>query len=267
MSAPAHCPLRRAAARRRAAPRRVPDPEGAGPRQAARLPRQRQHEPEAARRHRGDEPLLRRDQREHPPGDLPPLREGDRRLRGRTREGPRLPERGRDEGDRLHARDDGGDQPRRLRVRSGARVGPGDEMLVTGLEHHSNIVPWQLLCERTGASLRVLPIDDSRRLEARGAGPPPRAADAHRRDLARLERARHDQPREDGHRRRSRAGDPGPRGRRPGGPPHEGRRAGARLRLLRLLEPQDVRPDRHRRALREGGVARRSCRPTRVAAT
>ena len=38
---------------------------------------------------------------------------------------------------------------------------PGDEVLVTGLEHHSNIVPWQLLCERTGASLRVLPIDDS----------------------------------------------------------------------------------------------------------
>jgi cysteine desulfurase/selenocysteine lyase len=40
-------------------------------------------------------------------------------------------------------------------------VGPGDDVLVTGLEHHSNIVPWQLLCERTGASLRVLPIDDS----------------------------------------------------------------------------------------------------------
>jgi cysteine desulfurase/selenocysteine lyase len=40
-------------------------------------------------------------------------------------------------------------------------VGPGDEVLVTGLEHHSNIVPWQLLCGRTGATLRVLPIDDS----------------------------------------------------------------------------------------------------------
>ncbi len=40
-------------------------------------------------------------------------------------------------------------------------VGAGDEVLITGLEHHSNIVPWQLLCEEKGASLRVAPIDDS----------------------------------------------------------------------------------------------------------
>jgi len=39
-------------------------------------------------------------------------------------------------------------------------VGAGDEVLVTGLEHHSNIVPWQLLCEEKGALLRVAPIDD-----------------------------------------------------------------------------------------------------------
>jgi cysteine desulfurase/selenocysteine lyase len=37
---------------------------------------------------------------------------------------------------------------------------PGDEILVTELEHHSNIVPWQLLCEERGAVLRVAPIDD-----------------------------------------------------------------------------------------------------------
>jgi cysteine desulfurase/selenocysteine lyase len=42
----------------------------------------------------------------------------------------------------------------------GARVKAGDEILISGLEHHSNIVPWQLLCERTGAHLRVAPIDD-----------------------------------------------------------------------------------------------------------
>jgi len=41
------------------------------------------------------------------------------------------------------------------------QVGGGDEVLITGLEHHSNIVPWQLLCEEKGASLRVAPIDDS----------------------------------------------------------------------------------------------------------
>jgi cysteine desulfurase/selenocysteine lyase len=40
-------------------------------------------------------------------------------------------------------------------------VGARDEVLVTGLEHHSNIVPWQLLCEEKGATLRVAPIDDA----------------------------------------------------------------------------------------------------------
>ncbi len=40
------------------------------------------------------------------------------------------------------------------------RVGAGDEIIVSEMEHHSNIVPWQLLCERSGATLRVLPMDD-----------------------------------------------------------------------------------------------------------
>lgn len=39
-------------------------------------------------------------------------------------------------------------------------VGPGDEVLITGLEHHSNLVPWQRLCEERGALLRVATIDD-----------------------------------------------------------------------------------------------------------
>lgn len=38
---------------------------------------------------------------------------------------------------------------------------PGDEVLITAMEHHSNIVPWQLVCEQTGARLKVAPIDDS----------------------------------------------------------------------------------------------------------
>jgi cysteine desulfurase / selenocysteine lyase len=41
------------------------------------------------------------------------------------------------------------------------RVGPEDEVLITGLEHHSNIVPWQMLCEERGAHLRVAPLDES----------------------------------------------------------------------------------------------------------
>ena len=37
----------------------------------------------------------------------------------------------------------------------------GDEVLVSALEHHSNIVPWQMLCEKTGAVLRVIPMDEN----------------------------------------------------------------------------------------------------------
>jgi len=39
------------------------------------------------------------------------------------------------------------------------RFKPGDEILITGLEHHANIVPWQMVCEQTGCSLKVAPID------------------------------------------------------------------------------------------------------------
>jgi cysteine desulfurase / selenocysteine lyase len=44
-------------------------------------------------------------------------------------------------------------------------VGPGDEVLITEMEHHANIVPWQVLCEERGARLRVAPIDDAGALE------------------------------------------------------------------------------------------------------
>jgi cysteine desulfurase / selenocysteine lyase len=40
------------------------------------------------------------------------------------------------------------------------RLKSGDEVLISAMEHHSNIVPWQLVCEATGATLRVAPIDD-----------------------------------------------------------------------------------------------------------
>jgi len=41
------------------------------------------------------------------------------------------------------------------------RLKPGDEVLISHLEHHSNIVPWQIVCEQTGAVLRVVPINDA----------------------------------------------------------------------------------------------------------
>lgn len=46
-----------------------------------------------------------------------------------------------------------------------AFVKEGDEVLVTEAEHHSNIVPWQMMCQRKGASLKVLPVDDSGHLQ------------------------------------------------------------------------------------------------------
>lgn len=36
-----------------------------------------------------------------------------------------------------------------------------DEIIISYLEHHSNIVPWQMLCERTGAKLKVIPMDEN----------------------------------------------------------------------------------------------------------
>lgn len=47
----------------------------------------------------------------------------------------------------------------------GANIRAGDEILLTGMEHHSNILPWQLLCERTGAVLKVVPVNDAGELD------------------------------------------------------------------------------------------------------
>jgi cysteine desulfurase/selenocysteine lyase len=41
------------------------------------------------------------------------------------------------------------------------RLGPGDEILISWLEHHANIVPWQMVCEQTGAALKVIPITET----------------------------------------------------------------------------------------------------------
>ena len=46
-----------------------------------------------------------------------------------------------------------------------AFIGEGDEVIVTEAEHHSDIVPWQMLCLRKGAALKVLPVDDSGHLK------------------------------------------------------------------------------------------------------
>ncbi|HEY3233644.1 MAG TPA: cysteine desulfurase [Polyangiaceae bacterium] len=48
------------------------------------------------------------------------------------------------------------------------RLRPGDEVLLTTLEHHSNIVPWQMVCEDTGAKLRIAPVTDRGEVELSG---------------------------------------------------------------------------------------------------
>ncbi|HXQ25027.1 MAG TPA: cysteine desulfurase [Candidatus Acidoferrales bacterium] len=42
-----------------------------------------------------------------------------------------------------------------------SHIGAGDEVLITGMEHHSNIVPWQMVCQEKGATLRAAPINDA----------------------------------------------------------------------------------------------------------
>lgn len=46
-----------------------------------------------------------------------------------------------------------------------SNLGPGDEVLISAMEHHSNIVPWQMICEEKGARLRVAPIGESGELD------------------------------------------------------------------------------------------------------
>ena len=72
-------------------------------------------------------------------------------------------------------------------------IGAGDEIILTTLEHHSNIVPWQMLREEKGAKIRVVPINDAGELDLDEYKRALQRAHEVRRRRARLERARHDQ--------------------------------------------------------------------------
>ncbi len=121
-----------------------------------------------------------------------------------------------------------------------ANLKAGDEVLITAMEHHSNIVPWQLICEEKGARLVVIPmnrqgellLDEAKKL----IGPRTRiVALAHvSNSLGTINPVREIVDLA-----------------LPGG------RARAGLRVLRGVRPQDVRPDRYRGALRQGRAARR----------
>ena len=137
----------------------------------------------------------------------------------------------------------------------GAFLKAGDEIILSHMEHHANIVPWQLLRDQIGIVIKVAPIDDrgnflldefekllTRKTKLGG-------------DHACVQRPRHDRSVGRGGpagacKRRRGAGGRGPRHRS-----HPSRRAGAGRRFLCFHRPQALRPVRHRRSL----TARRRC--------
>ncbi len=144
-----------------------------------------------------------------------------------------------------------------------SNVGAGDAVVITQMEHHANIVPWQQLCKERGAQLRYLEVDENGQLD-----PEQLDAELERGDvklvafthvsnvLGTINPVSADD-RTHPRRRRDLAG-----GRRAGGATHAGRRAGGGSRLLRMDRPQGDGPDRDRRAARPrraaGGDAARS---------
>jgi cysteine desulfurase/selenocysteine lyase len=147
-----------------------------------------------------------------------------------------------------------------------AHVDAGDEIVISEMEHHSNIVPWQILAGEKSARLRVIPITDAGELRLD-------EYDQLLNDRTRIVAVAHvsnalgtinpvaELVRRAHARWNSRA-----RGRSAGRCAHASRRPGARLRFLRVLGPQGVRPDRHRRALGPRTAARDDAAPGRPAA-
>ena len=147
-----------------------------------------------------------------------------------------------------------------------ANVGEGDRIVLTEMEHHSNIVPWQQLAERVGAEIDWVPVGDDGLLEMgvlaelleRG---PKLVAVTHVSNVLGTENpiAEICPPRP----RRRR---PGPRRRRPGGAEAAARRRRTRRRLLRDHRPQALRADRDRGPLGDASTCCGRCRPSSAAA-
>ena len=148
--------------------------------------------------------------------------------------------------------------PAGRRTRSGPvrASAPGDEIVVTEMEHHANLIPWQELAARTGATLRFIPVDDD---GAPATWRPPPASSA--RAPASWRSPTCPTCSAPSTRWPTWSRWPGPSGALVvldacQSAPHLPLDVqGARRRLRRVLRPQDARPHRHRRALRP----RRSC--------
>ena len=146
------------------------------------------------------------------------------------------------------------------------RIKAGDEIVLSIMEHHSNIVPWHFLRERQGAVIKWAPVDDDGNFLIDEFEKLLDAAHQDGGDHAHVERARHRGAGEGGHQARACPRHSGAGRRRAGRGASGRRRARSRLRLLRLHRPQALRPDRHRRALRQVPSISRRCRRSTAAA-
>ena len=146
--------------------------------------------------------------------------------------------------DDLHQERHRVDQPGRLLAgqrdllrRSGRRSGsgsvPGDEIVVTEMEHHANLIPWQELCRRTGATLRWFKVTDDFRLDLSGHRRADQPADQGGGLHPPVERAGHRQPGRGAGRRRAAGRRADRAGRLPVGAAHAGRRRRARASTSR----------------------------------
>ena len=196
-----------------------------------------------------------RGQRQHSSRRAFPFRARHRRARSGAQNGAGVPECRRSARNHLRARRHRSHQPGGANLRPRSHVGAGDEVLITAMEHHSNIVPWQILCEEKGAKLRVAPINDRGELMLDEFDEAARPADQDRRGHARFERAGHDQSRAQDDRNGARENIPVLVDGAQAVPHIKVDVQDAGLRFLRLLRPQGVRAHRDRRALRQSGTA------------
>ena len=132
-----------------------------GPRQAARLPRQRRHHAEAAGGHRRHHATTTSTDNANIHRGVHLLSERATQAYERRRETVRRFLNARESREIVFVR--GTTEAINLVAQAYGRplLRPGDEIVVSVLEHHSNIVPWQMVCEETGARLRVVPITDA----------------------------------------------------------------------------------------------------------
>ena len=243
--------------RRRDHPHRLPDPVPRGLRQAAGLSRQRRLGAEAALRARRDRPRLQDGIRQRPSRPALPLQRRHRRAT------------------RTRARPCAASSMRRASRRSSSRATPPRRINLVA----SSYGAWTSAratrsCSRswstTPTSCPGISTASARARCSSGRRSPTTATflldefeklldQAHQdgRHHAHVERAGHRRADQGGRAHRARARHSGAGRRQPGRRAHAGRRAGPRLRLLRLHRPQDLRADRHRRALRQERAPRR----------